>query len=270
MRRPSLPGVWTAFGLIFLYAPIVVVLVNAFNRNATLAGWDGFTLDWFRAAFSNADTVEALWLSLRIAALSTVLSLALALTAALWGRRASRRALTLLDATTYMRIVLPEIVLAVGLFVLFRRLDVQFGATTVIIGHAVFNSAYATVVIQARLATLGETLEDAAADLGASPRRVFRRVTLPLLMPAVLVAGLLAFTFSFDNVITSAFLAGDSAPLPVRILGLIRFRLTPEINAIASGVMLITLVSFVLAIAVVALRGRGTALLGVRLRRAPR
>jgi ABC-type spermidine/putrescine transport system permease subunit II len=159
-------------------------------------------------------------------------------------------------------------VLAVGLFVLFRRFDVQFGATTVIIGHAVFNSAYATVVIQARLATLGGSLEEAAADLGAPPWRVFRRVTLPLLMPAVLVAGLLAFTFSFDNVITSAFLAGDQATLPVRILGLIRFRLTPEINAIASGVMLITFVSFALAIAVVALRGRGTTLLGVRLRRA--
>jgi len=237
VKRPSLPGAWTVAVLVFLYAPILVVLINAFNANATLAGWDGFTLEWFDAAFSNQETVTAFWTSLKIAAISTLLSLVLAVSAALWARRASKRWLMVFDATTYMRIVLPEIVLAVGLFVLFRRLDIEFGATTVIIGHAVFNSAYATIVIQARLATLGGTLEDAAADLGASPRRVFRRVTLPLLMPAVLVAGLLAFTFSFDNVITSAFLAGDNATLPV-------------------------------AIAVLALRGRGTALLGVRLRRA--
>jgi ABC-type spermidine/putrescine transport system permease subunit II len=251
----------------FLYAPIVVVLVNAFNANRSLTGWDGFTLDWFSAAFSNDETVSALWLSVKIAVLSTVLSLVLAVTVSLWARGASRRWLTTLDATTYMRIVLPEIVIAVGLFVLFRRLEIGFGLATVVIGHVVFNSAFATVIIRARLATLTNVLEGAAADLGAPPHRIFLRVTLPTLVPAILVAGLLTFTFSFDNVITSSFLAGDTAPLPVRILGLIRFRLTPEVNAIGAGVMLITLVSFVMAVAVVGVRGTGTTLMGVRLGR---
>lgn len=266
MRRPSFSAVCTALVLAFLYAPIVVVLANAFNANRSLLGWGGFTFDWFDTAFSNEETVTALWVSVKIAVLSTLLSLVIAVTAGLWARRASPRWLATLDATTYMRIVLPEIVIAVGLFVLFRRLEIQFGLITVVIGHVVFNSAFATVIIQARLATLTTTLEEAAADLGARPRRVFTRVTLPSLMPAILVAGLLTFTFSFDNVITSSFLAGDTAPLPVRVLGLIRFRLTPEVNAIAAGVMLITLVSFVLAVAAIGLRGAGTTLMGVRLR----
>jgi ABC-type spermidine/putrescine transport system permease subunit II len=270
VRRPSLSGAWTAMVLLFLYAPIVIVLVNAFNAERSLIGWGGFTFDWFETAFSNDETVTALWVSVKIAVISTVLSLVLAVTAGLWARRASPRWLATLDATTYMRIVLPEIVIAVGLFVLFRRLDIGFGLATVVVGHVVFNSAFATVIIQARLASLTSTLEEAAADLGARPYRVFQRVTLPLLMPAILVAGLLAFTFSFDNVITSSFLAGDTAPLPVRILGLIRFRLTPEVNAIAAGVMLITLVSFVLAVAAVGLRGAGTTLMGVRLGRGRR
>jgi ABC-type spermidine/putrescine transport system permease subunit II len=130
---------------------------------------------------------------------------------------------------------------------------------TVVVGHVVFNSAYATIVIQARMATLSPTLEEAAADLGATPWRTFWRVTLPLLRPAIVVAGLLAFTFSFDNVITSAFLGGDQATLPVLVFGLMRFHVTPAVNAIAAGVMLITLVTFVLAIAVIGLR-LGTAL----------
>jgi len=144
-----------------------------------------------------------------------------------------------------------------------RRLDVTLGVTTVIIGHVVFNSAYATIILQARMATLTATLEEAAADLGASPWRVFRRVTLPLLVPAILVATLLTFTFSFDDVIVSQFLGGTNAEtLPVLLLGKIRLSVTPEVNAIGAGVMLITLISFALAALVAAFRptGAGTLL----------
>lgn len=253
-RRPSLGAIATAVVFAFLYAPLVVVIADAFNANPTLTRWGGFTTRWFSAAFSDAETWSALWVSVRIAVVSTAVSLLIATPAALWARSAGSRGRSLLDATTYMRIVLPEVVAAVGLFLLFRRLNIGLGMWTVVAGHVVFNSAYATIVIQARMATLSPTLEDAAADLGATPWRTFRRVTLPLLRPAIVVAGLLAFTFSFDNVITSAFLGGDNATLPVRIFGLIRFRLTPEINAVAAGVMLITLVTFVLATVIVGLR----------------
>jgi ABC-type spermidine/putrescine transport system permease subunit II len=163
-----------------------------------------------------------------------------------------------------MRIVLPEVVAAVGLFLLFRRLNVPLGMWTIAAGHVVFNSAYATIIIQARVATLNTTLEEAAADLGAVPWRAFRRVTVPLLRPAIIVAGLLIFTFSFDDVVTSAFLSGDAVTLPVLIFGLMRFHVTPEVNAIGSGVMLITLVTFALATALVGLRAGTSTLVGAR------
>jgi ABC-type spermidine/putrescine transport system permease subunit II len=118
----------------------------------------------------------------------------------------------------------------------------------------VFNSAYATIVIQARVATLSTELEEAAADLGAIPWRAFRRVTLPLLRPAVIVAALLIFTFSMDDVVTSAFLSGNSVTLPVLIFGLMRFHVTPEVNAIAAGVTVLTLATFSLATALLGLR----------------
>ena len=137
------------------------------------------------------------------------------------------------DALTYSRIVLPEVVFALGLFVLFGKLHIELGVGAIVLGHVVFNSAYATVIIQARLASLSGTLEEAAADLGANRWRVFSRVTLPLLLPAVLVAGLLTISFSFDDVIVSQFLGGNNAePCPVLLLGMIHLHVTPEVNAI--------------------------------------
>ena len=144
---------------------------------------------------------------------------------------------------TYSRIVLPEVVFALGLLVLFSKLHIAFGVRAIVLGHVVFNSAYATVIIQARLAGLSSSLEEAAADLGANRWRVFKRVTLPLLLPAVLVAGLLCISFSFDDVIVSQFLGGNNAePVSVLLLGMIHLHVTPEVNAIGSALMLITLI----------------------------
>jgi ABC-type spermidine/putrescine transport system permease subunit II len=254
MKRPGGLAMITSAVLLFLFAPIAVVVLNAFNGNRTLDRWGGFTVHWFRQAFSDPAVWSALWTSVRVAVASTVISLAIAIPAALWTRRAGPRARALLDGTTYMRIVLPEIVAAVGLFLLFRQLNFGLGILTIVAGHVVFNSAYATIVIQARVATLSTELEEAAADLGAIPWRAFRRVTLPLLRPAVIVAALLIFTFSMDDVVTSAFLSGNSVTLPVLIFGLMRFHVTPEVNAIAAGVTVLTLATFSLATALLGLR----------------
>jgi ABC-type spermidine/putrescine transport system permease subunit II len=264
VRRPTGLGLIALVVLGFLYLPIVVVVANAFNADRTLTHWGGLTTHWFAVAFGDSATWAALWASVRIALVSTTISLLIAVPAGLWARRATFRGRAVLDGTTYVRIILPEIVAAVGLFLLFRRFDLGLGMWTVVVGHVVFNSAYATIVIQARMATLSTTLEEAAADLGATPWRTFWRVTLPLLRPAIIVAGLLAFTFSFDNVITSAFLGGDQATLPVLVFGLMRFHVTPAVNAIAAGVMLITLVTFVLATAVVGLRSSTSMIVGSR------
>jgi ABC-type spermidine/putrescine transport system permease subunit II len=161
----------------------------------------------------------------------------------------------MLDASTYMRIILPETVIAIGLFLLLRRFDVALGLATVVIGHVVFNSAYATIVLQARFATMTPDLEEAAADLGATPWRTFRRVTFPSILPALIVASLLVFTFSLDNVVTSLFLGGtETETLPVLLLGKIRIRVTPEVNAIGVLVMLATTALLAVAAVIFGLR----------------
>jgi len=244
-RPPRVRSIFTSFVMIFLYAPIVTVIVYSVNKDPLLIHWEGFTTKWYRQAFNDPTVRQDVVTSLKVAALSTAISLTIAVTAALWARRASHRWRRVFDGLTYSRIVLPEVVFALGLLVLLGKLHVPFGVGAIVLGHVVFNSAYATVIIQARLATLNETLEEAAADLGANRWRVFRRVTMPLLLPAVIVAGLLIVSFSFDDVIVSQFLGGNNAqPVSVLILGMIHLHVTPEVNAIGSGLMLITLLTF--------------------------
>lgn len=264
MKRPSGLAIITLLVLVFLFAPIIVVVLNAFNGNRTLDSWGGATGHWFSQAFHDPAVRSALWVSVRAALACTAISLAIAIPAALWARRAGPRARAVLDGTTYMRIVLPEVVAAAGLFLLFRRINFALGMPTIIAGHVVFTSAYATIILQARVATLTTTLEEAAADLGAGPWRRFRRVTLPLLRPAVIVAALLVFTFSMDDVVTSAFLSGDTVTLPVLIFGLMRFHVTPEVNAIAAGVTVLTLVTFSLSAALLGVRTGTSMVTGAR------
>lgn len=257
MRRPGHPvtGVITILVLAFMYLPIVFLFINAFNADRNLVQWGGLTTEWFERVFQDDRIRKDFVASVEIAAFTTAISVVIAVSGALWARRAGRRGQMLFEATTFMRIILPEVVIAVGLFVLFRRLEIPLGTSAVVIGHVVFLSAYATVIVQARMATMGSELELAASDLGATPWRGFRRVTLPQLLPAVAVAGLLVFTFSFDDVITSQFLAGGKVEtLPVLLLGLIRHEITPEVNAVGALVILLTLSTFAAAVAIAGLR----------------
>lgn len=257
-NRHWFSGTITVLVLTFMFLPIVMVFVNAFNADEDLASWGGFTTRWFGEVAADDRIREDFIASLTIAITTTALSLVIAVTAALWIRGASSRARAAFDMTNVMRLVLPEIVVAVGLFVLFRRLGVPLGWGTIVVGHVVFLSAYATIVLQARVATMGTVLEAAASDLGATPWRAFRRVTFPQLMPAIAVAGLLVFTFSLDDVITSQFLGGAVVEtLPVLLLGLIRHQVTPEVNAVGSILILITLTTFAVAVAAAGLRSVG-------------
>ena len=258
LRIPRPTSVFTTIVLICMYLPIVAVVVYSVDKSADLIGWSGFTTKWYSQAFHNAEFRRDLLTSLEAAAGSTVLSLIIAICGGLWWRNASPRARKIFDALTYARLVLPEIVFALGLLVLFSELHIALGLWAIIAGHVVFNSAYATIIIQARLASLNQTLEEAASDLGANRWRVFRRVTLPLLMPAVIVAALLTISFSFDDVIVSQFLGGNSAePVSVLLLGLIHLHVTPEVNAIGTIVMLITLITFATAGAITIMRPTG-------------
>jgi ABC-type spermidine/putrescine transport system permease subunit II len=257
LRRHWFSGLISLAVIVGLWAPLVIVAVNSVNKDTLLVSWKGFTTHWYNQAYHNPDVRGGVKETMTIALASTAISLVLAVSASLWWRRAGHRSQRVFDGLTYLRIMLPEVVFAVALFLLFSKIQFPLGTTAVVIGHVVWNSAYATLIIQARVATLDPALEDAAADLGANPWRVFRRVTFPGLRPGIVAAGLLAFTFSFDDVVTSYFLQGTAqSPLPIVLFGLIRFRLTPEVNAIGVLVMLFTVALMSLAVTALPTAGR--------------
>ena len=257
-KRHSFSTAVLAAVLVLFYAPILVVAVNALNQDDTLNSWGGGTLRWFRQILADGRVRGDFGTSALIAAATTILSVAIALTTVLAARRLPHGGRTAFNMITYARLMLPEVVTAVGLFLLFRRFGIEMGLVPVIIGHTLFCSAYATVVVQARYAAVSGRFSEAAADLGAGPWRTFRRVTLPLLAPALVVAGLLSFTFSFDDVVSSVFLSGSSVEtLPMLMMGMIRQRVTPEVNAIAVAVMTITFAVVALVVAATSVRAAG-------------
>lgn len=256
-RRSPVSAVLAAMVIAFLWIPLITVLIGSFDSDSLLTGWSGATTQWYRQALTDPNVRAGFETTLIIAVFSALLSLFVALTGALWWRGARRHARLFYDGLVYARIVVPEVVFASALFFLFLKIHFTLGIPAIILGHAVLNSAYATLIIQARLMALDPALEEAAADLGATPWRAFRRVTLITLMPAIVAAGLLAFTFSLDDVVTSYFLQGTAqSPLPIVLLGLIRFRITPEINAVGVFVMLLTVTLMTLAVGVFTTVGR--------------
>ncbi|MDX6742303.1 ABC transporter permease [Actinocorallia sp. A-T 12471] len=248
-RRPrlSLPHVLLVAVLVFFYVPIGKVVVNAFNADASLNTWGGATLHWFRAALGSERVRDDFLTSAAIAGLSTVIAVVLSITAVMGAARLSQGSRRRLQTLTYARMMLPEVVIAVGLLLLIRKLGLNLGMWSVVAGHVIFCSAYATLVIQARFATLKGTYDEAAADLGATPWRAFTRVLLPMLLPAVAISSLLSFTFSFDDVVSTVFLAGsETETLPILILGMSRQGVSPDVNAIAVSFMAVTMLALAL------------------------
>lgn len=245
--RPNLSSCVLALVLVFFYVPIGKVVVNAFNADTSLNSWGGFTLTWFEQVFDDPRIRSDFVTSLTIAVISTAISVLLAVSAAVAVSKLSAGAKRTLMMTTYARMMLPEVVVAVGMLLLIRQLDLTLGMWSVVAGHVIFCSAYATIVIQARFATFTGVYDEAAADLGATPWRAFRRVLFPMLLPAIAVASLLSFTFSFDDVVSTVFLGGpDVETLPVLMLGLSRQGVSPDVNAIAVSFMAVTMLTLIL------------------------
>ncbi len=236
MRRALL-----TLGLVFLWAPILLMAAYAFSASRVPFEWGGFSLRWFAALAANERLLEAAWLSLRIGAaaatLATLLGLALGWVLARHRRFAGRPLFGVLAGAP---LVLPEVVMGLALLLLFVGLQAltgwpaQRGAVTVWLAHAGLGMAYVAVLVQARLAGLDPALEEAAADLGASPVVIFRTITLPLITPSLVAGWLLAFTLSLDDVVLASFVSGPGATtLPVYLFSQLRLGMTPEANALA-------------------------------------
>jgi spermidine/putrescine transport system permease protein len=231
----------------FLLAPLVVVFAHSFNSNEYRTAWGGFTFEWYQEAWQNPTIVSAAKMSLLIAGVVTAISTLVGTATALALRRTTRRWIqSAVQGTVIARLIIPELLLALALLILLTRTGIARGAATIVIGHVVFNSAYVTVVVGARLAVREPFTDEAARDLGATAWRAFRRVTLPEIMPAILAAALLSFTFSLDNIVLSFFLSGATNTLPLVILSLIRFEVSPVVNALGATLTILNLICMAL------------------------
>lgn len=254
MSARRLLGAYAVLAYVFLYTPIAVVVVFAFNGSREVLYWQGFSTKWFEVALRTPEITNALKLSILIALGNAVVACILGTMLALALPRMRAWVRTPIDALAYMTLVTPEIVFAIAALVFFvqagSRLGVEnpLGWQTILIAHVVFNASVVALVVRARFVSMGQQLEEASFDLGAGPLSTFRQVTLPRLAPAILAGGLLAFTFSFDDFITSFFVTGvESETLPIYIWGQLRFGVTPAINATAAMMLAFTLVTVVIA-----------------------
>jgi putrescine transport system permease protein len=238
------------FGLVFLYVPILSMVVFSFNNSRLVTVWDSAnspTLKWYSALMSNEQILGAAWLSIQIAMIAASGAVVLGTLAGVTLTRfGAFRGRALLAGMTTAPLVMPEVITGLSLLLLFVALEQTIGwpkgggAVTITLAHITFCMAYVTVVVQSRLVGFDESLEEAAMDLGARPAKVFFRITLPLIVPALVSGWLLAFTLSWDDLVISQFVAGPgSSTLPMVIFSKVRLGVSPDVNALATIMVLI-------------------------------
>ena len=240
-------ALWTAAGIAyaFLYLPLAIVVVYSFNDSRLNAEWVGFTLDWYRRLAANDDMLAAAGNSLLIAFTASVASTVLGTMAGVALHRYKLRLLPILVLTP---IAIPEILMGVALLIFFVMLNFTLGLVSVALAHIAFCIGFVAIVVRSRLAGMDESLIEAARDCGATPWQAFARVTLPLIMPGVIAGALMAFTLSIDDFVITFFTAGaGTVTLPLQIYSMIKIAVTPEVNAVSTLLMLLTLVLIVVA-----------------------
>ncbi len=223
-------------GLLFLYVPIGILILYSFNASRLVTVWGGFSTQWYASLLQNQSLKDAALLSLAMAIASATIATVLGTLAALALERARPgRAKLLFGGLIAAPMVMPEVITGLSLLLLFVALNVERGFATVTLAHATLTLCFVTMIVQARLATLDRSLEEAAQDLGASPWRVTMTITLPLALPAIIAGWLLAFTLSLDDLVIASFATGPGATtLPMRIYSAVRLGVSPEINAIST------------------------------------
>jgi putrescine transport system permease protein len=242
MRRGIFLPIVSTLGFLFLYAPIISLVVFSFNANRLVTVWSGFSLNSYSSLWEDPQLLPATWLSLQIAAVAATIALVLGTLCAYALVRFRRfRGKTILQATVSAPLVMPDVITGLALLLTFVAMQSLIGwpagrgVLTIIIAHSTFCTAYVTVVVQSRLTDLDLSLEEAAMDLGATPVRVFFDITLPIIAPALVSGWLLAFTLSLDDLVIASFVSGPgSSTLPMVIFSKIRLGVSPEVNALAT------------------------------------
>ncbi|MCA0920682.1 ABC transporter permease [Pseudooceanicola nanhaiensis] len=250
VRRYRGLGPFAALFFLWLYLPILVVIIYSFNENRLVSVWSGFSLKWYAAALQNQNLMNAVKTSLSVAAIATIAATAIALMAALVLVRAKGVKFRRLSETIInLPLILPEIVLSVAVLILFSQIGFSNGFLKLVVAHTTFCTPFAFLPIRARLQGMEMDFEEASADLYAGKWTTFQRVTLPLIAPGVFAGAMLAFVISMDDFITSNMLnSGGATTLPVYIFGLIKQGTTPELNAISTIIILVSLLVAALAL----------------------
>ncbi|MBM3873187.1 MAG: ABC transporter permease [Verrucomicrobia bacterium] len=239
-------GAWTVVVFLFLYLPILVLVVYSFNASRLNVVWEGFTLDWYGRLWDDTRIMRALKNSLIVAGCTTVLSVALGTVGAWLLHRYRYRFGRTLQTLIAVPMIMPEIVMGISLLVLFTTVGLKLGFLTVIVAHTTFCFPFVLIAVQARLQGMDPALEEAAMDLGATPVRAFLLVIVPYLRPAILSGALMAFTLSLDELIVTFFTASAQvATLPLLVFGMAKVGLNPMLNAL-SVLFIVATVAFVL------------------------
>ena len=250
------------FGFLFLYVPIICMIVFSFNDSRSVTVWNSETspsLRWYARLMDDSQILAAAWVSIKVAAMSATGAVVLGTLAGLvLARFGPFRGRAMLQGLTTAPLVMPEVITGLSMLLLFVSLEqlfrtafgVQFdrGITTITIAHITFTMAYVTVVVQSRLASFDDSLEEAALDLGARPAKVFFRMTVPLILPAILSGWLLAFTLSWDDLVVTQFVSGPgSNTLPMVIFSRVRLGVNPVVNALATIMVLVVALGVILS-----------------------
>ena len=246
---------WLCFGFAFLYVPILIMMFFSFNKSRLATVWGGFSTQWYGALFQNDQVIEAALLSLRIAAVSATWAVVFGTMAGLALARFGRfRGRFLFSGMITAPLVMPDVITGLSLLLFFVTLEGLIGwpagrgASTITIAHITFSMAYVAIIVQSRLTSMDESLEEAAMDLGSRPLRVLFDVTLPLIAPAMVSGWLLSFTLSLDDLVIASFTTGPGAnTLPMLIFSKVRLGLTPDINALATIIILVVTVGVIAA-----------------------
>ena len=242
-NRTKLPNLYLAIILIFMYLPILIVIIYSFNENKLTAIWAGFSLKWYTELLKDKDLMEALKNSFILGVLSCFCAGVIGTIGAVGMARMNYKTKGIMEYVSMLPIMIPEIILGMVFLAFFSAISLPFGMTTLVIAHTTFCIPYIYMMVKARLVGMDPTLLEAARDLGASEIRAFWDITLPLIMPAVASGSLLAFAMSFDDVVISVLVTNSRInTLPIKVFSRIKFGVSPEINALSTIMLSVTLI----------------------------
>ncbi|KNG93576.1 ABC transporter permease [Pseudaestuariivita atlantica] len=236
-------------GFAFLYLPMVILVIYSFNASKLVTVWAGFSTRWYGELMQNEAFLDAAWVTIKVAVMSSTIATVLGTMAAYLLVRAGRfTGRTLFTGMIYAPLVMPEVITGLSLLLLFIGIGLDRGVLTIVLAHTTFSMCYVSVVVSSRLTSFDRSLEEAALDLGCTPFQAFRLVTLPIIAPAVISGWLLAFTLSLDDLVIASFTSGPAATtLPIKIFSAVRLGVSPEINALSTLMIAVVTVGVIIA-----------------------